>query len=287
MMEYKTRSNLKLRPSESIHGYTSMEIRYEDQFGLAWYCMKALPRPCFTPALLDETLAWLELLESQPSLKHINYLVVSSTTPGVFNLGGDLELFCRLIRSGNRNELMNYAMACIRAVYKFHTGLDRNITTISLVQGDALGGGFETAISGDIVIAESSAKMGMPEILFNMFPGMGALSLLSRKIGIAHAEKMILSGKLYSAEEMFELGIVDILVDDGNGEQAVYDYLKRENRARNGVRALRNARRFCNPVTFKELEQITTVWVDAALQLTPKDIRMMERLVKKQIQKVA
>ncbi|MBL4775161.1 MAG: crotonase/enoyl-CoA hydratase family protein [Mariprofundus sp.] len=266
--------------------YACMDIHYEDHLGLAWYCMKGNPRPCFTPALLCETLAWLETLKQQRSLQHIHYIVVASNTPGIFNLGGDLKLFCQLIRSGNRQELMAYAVACIQAVYAFHSGLDRNISTIALVQGDALGGGFETAISGDIVIAERSAKMGMPEILFNLFPGMGALSFLSRKIGLAQAEKMILSGKLYSASEMFELGIVDVLADDGEGKQAVYDYLKKENRARNGYRAVRNARRFCNPVTFKELEQITTVWVDAALQLTAKDLRMMERLIKRQSAKV-
>ena len=284
-MEHRT-SSARHTPNNMISAYTCMDIHYEDQLGLAWYCMKGDPRPCFTPALLRETLAWLETLKQQPSLQHINYIVVSSSTPGVFNLGGDLKLFCQLIRSGNRQELMAYALACIQAVYAFHSGLDRNISTISLVQGDALGGGFETAISGDIVIAERSAKMGMPEILFNLFPGMGALSFLSRKVGLAQAEKMILSGKLYTASEMFELGIVDVLVDDGDGEQAVYDYLKKESRARNGYRAVRNARRFCNPVTFKELEQITTVWVDAALQLTSKDLRMMERLIKRQSAKV-
>jgi len=284
-MEHRNNAT-RYAENSAIPVYRCMDIHYEDHLGLAWYCMKGDPRPCFTPALLHETLTWLDTLKTQPELQHIDYIVVSSTTPGIFNLGGDLNLFCQLIRSANRKELMAYAMACIQAVYAFHSGLDRNITTISLVQGDALGGGFETAISGDIVIAEQSAKMGMPEILFNLFPGMGALSFLSRKVGLSQAEKMILSGKLYSASEMFELGIVDVLVDDGDGEQAVYDYLKKENRARNGYRAVRNARRFCNPVTFKELEQITTAWVDAALALTSKDLRMMERLIKRQSAKM-
>jgi len=283
---HKFETNI-LRQNDQMDAYTSMEVRYEDNLDLAWYCMKGLPRPCFTPQLLDETLSWLDDLRQNPALNHIKYLVVTSNSPDVFNLGGDLDLFCKLIRTSNREGLMAYATACIQAVYQFHTGLDKNITTISLVQGDALGGGFETAISGDILIAEKDAKMGMPEILFNLFPGMGALSLLSRKIGLVPAEKMILSGKVYSAQEMFELGIVDVLVEKGEGKQAVYDYLKRENRARNGFRALRQARRYCNPVSYEELESVTSVWVDAALELTSKDLRMMERLVKRQIQKVA
>ncbi|MDQ6977946.1 MAG: crotonase/enoyl-CoA hydratase family protein, partial [Ghiorsea sp.] len=123
-------------------------------------------------------------------------------------------------------------------------------------------------------------------ILFNLFPGMGAFSLLSRKVGEVKAKKMILSGKLYSAEEMYDLGIVDILVDDGQGVQAVYDYIKKENRTKNGIRSFRNATRCCNPITYEELKEITTIWVDAALKLTAKDLRMMDRLVKRQSAKV-
>ncbi|MDQ6955888.1 MAG: crotonase/enoyl-CoA hydratase family protein, partial [Mariprofundaceae bacterium] len=134
--------------------------------------------------------------------------------------------------------------------------------------------------------AEKGAQMGMPEILFNLFPGMGAYSLLSRKVGGVQAEKMILSGKLYSAQEMFDFGVVDIIVEDGEGEQAVYDYIKKENRARNGFQAFRKAKKCCNPITYDELEKITNIWVDAALQLNSRDLRMMERLVKRQSAKV-
>jgi len=127
----------------------------------------------------------------------------------------------------------------------------------------------------------------MPEILFNLFPGMGAISFLSRKIGIAAAEKMILSGKLYSAEEVYNMGLIDVLAEDGEGEQAVYNYIKKENKTRNGFQAFRKAKKYCDPVTYDELEKITNIWVDAALQLGNKDLRMMERLVKRQSAKAS
>jgi len=223
MMEHTKQTNLKVQQHGVMRQYACMDIRYEDDLGLAWYCMNNAPRPCITPLLLLETQAWLDDISHQPSLEHIHYIVASSDMPGVFNLGGDLELFCKLIRRKKRMELMAYALDCIKVVYKLHSGLDRNVSVISLVQGDALGGGFETALAGDVIIAERSAKMGLPEILFNLFPGMGALSFLSRKIGHSQAEKMILSGKLYSAQELFEMCIVDILAEDGHGEKAVYD----------------------------------------------------------------
>jgi len=281
MMEY-LKSNLKVKPSGNLHDYSSLEVRYEEELGLAWYYMQGFPRPCFTPELLGEILHWYGQLEYHQPVENLQYVVMASKVPGVFNLGGDLNLFESLINAGDRDGLTRYALACIEPLYKFHTGIGSGMTTISLVQGDALGGGFEAALSGDVLIAEKSAKMGLPEILFNLFPGMGAYSFLSRKVGSAMAEKMILGGRLYSADELFDMGVVDVLAPDGEGAQAVYDYVKRENRARNGFQALRQAKRYCNPVGFEELRAITMLWVDAALRLTPKDLRTMGRLVKRQ-----
>jgi DSF synthase len=96
------------------------------------------------------------------------------------------------------------------------------------------------------------------------------------------AERMILGGCLYSAEQLYELGIVNVLAEDGQGEQAVLDYIRREERAANGYRAFRQAKRCSNPVTYVELKQIATAWVDAALRLKEHNLRMMERLVSRQ-----
>ena len=128
--------------------------------------------------------------------------------------------------------------------------------------------------------------MGMPEILFNLFPGMGAYSILSRKIGAAAAENMIMSGSLYSAEELYDMGVVDILAEKGEGELAVYRYINSSKRSRNTRKILRKVKDVCDLVSYEELKEIATVWADAALQLTAKDLRMMERLVRRQNIKV-
>jgi DSF synthase len=272
----------QLRPEMHRPMYTELEIEYDEDYRLAWYYMDAKPRPCCTPTLISEFQQWYDELIS-PSCPHaVRYIVLASKVPGVFNLGGDLNLFIELIRKGDREGLTHYATSCIDTLFLHYTHLGKDITTISLVQGDALGGGMEYAISSDVLIAERSAKMGMPEILFNLFPGMGAYSLLSRKIGAVEAERMILGGCLYSAEKLHEMGIVDVLAEDGQGEQAVLDYVHKEERARNGYRAFRQAKQYCNPVTYEELKNITTAWVDAALRLEEKSLRMMERIVSRQ-----
>lgn len=262
--------------------YTELEIDYDDDYRLAWYYMDVKPRLCCSPTLISEIQQWYEELVSPACPHNVRYIALASRVPGVFNLGGDLNLFIELIRNRDREGLMHYATSCIDTLFKHYTHLGKDITTISLVQGDALGGGMEFAISGDVLIAERSAKMGMPEILFNLFPGMGAYSFLSRKVGEVQAERMILGGCLYSAEELHDMGIVDVLAEDGQGEQAVLDYIHREERAQNGYQAFRQAKQFCNPVSYEELENITTAWVDAALRLERKSLRMMERLVSRQ-----
>ena len=78
------------------------------------------------------------------------------------------------------------------------------------------------------------------------------------------------------------MGVVDILAEDGHGEMALYDYIKKEQRVRNGYRAFRQAKQLYNPLTKKELIDAAAIWVETAFKLEAKDLRMMERLVARQ-----
>ncbi len=265
--------------------YTQLTTYLDAHNGIAWGYMHAEPRPCFSPLLLKELQAWnKQLVETIDSLEQpINYQVCASSVEGIYNLGGDLSLFLHLIEIRDREALLRYAISCIEPLYAFSMHLHRpNLRTISLVQGDALGGGFECALAANLLVAERGCKMGLPEILFNLFPGMGAMTFLSRRANHQTAEKVILSGKLYLAEELFEMGIVDVLAEPGEGERAVYDLIRKESRSRNGILAIRSARETSQPVNYDELLRITEIWVDAALRLESKDLRMMERLVSRQ-----
>lgn len=247
------------------------------------------PRPCFNPCLLADIRAYYDFLshtegrvECYGEEHAIEYVVLASAIPGVFNLGGDLDLFKQLIESHDRQGLQRYGRACIDVLYRNYVGHDLPVTTISLVQGESLGGGFEAALSSDVIIAEKSARFGFPEILFNLFPGMGAYSFLERKIGQKAAEQIITSGKIYSAEEMRTLGVVDIVAEDGEGEDEVAELIKRRQRNRNGLAALAAVRRRVHRIEFSELLDIVQIWVDSALRLNPRDLKLMNRLVSRQ-----
>jgi DSF synthase len=133
-----------------------------------------------------------------------------------------------------------------------------------------------------VLVAEESVRLGFPEILFNLFPGMGAYSFLARKVGRRITEELITSGNLYTGRQMYDMGIVDVLAPDGAGETAVYSFIKKHARSANGRRAIEMVRREVEPVTHEELMRVVSVWADAALRLTERDLRLMERLVRAQ-----
>lgn len=251
--------------------------------------MQPQGRACFSGKMVEEIHAFESLLETHQanvfdgaSQAKIDYVVFGSLTPGVFNLGGDLEMFVKSILQRDRRSIEHYARLCVDCAFRRHTGFGAGVTTVALVQGKALGGGFESALACNYILAERRATFALPEVLFNLFPGMGAMSFLSRRVGVSKAEEICLSGETYSAREMHEMGVVDQLVDDGNGLAAVRDFIIRRSRHGKAQHAMARARALVDPLSKAELEAIVDVWCDAVMALDSKDLRMMGRLVRAQ-----
>lgn len=266
-----------------------VETRFDPEHAVLWGYMDPRPRPSFNPQLLAELRGYVDSIVQPGGLiwhdgheRRIEYAVIASKVPGVFNLGGDLPLFRAAIEAKDRNTLVQYGRKCIDNLYPWSRNCDLPLTTISLVQGDALGGGFECALSSSVLVAEESARMGFPEILFNLFPGMGAYSFLARKVGRRLAEELITSGNLYTGRELYDMGVVDVLAPDGAGEEAVYSFIRKHAKTPNGRRAIEMVRREVEPVTYDELMRVVGIWADAALRLSDRDLRLMERLVRAQ-----
>lgn len=212
----------------------------------------------------------------------VRFLVFTSERPGVFSLGGDLKFFKETIASNDREGLKNYAKQCIDMIYDTATGFRLPLTTIALVRGTAQGGGFEGALAHNVLVAERQSYMGLPEIMFNLFPGMGAYQLLSRRLPPAKAEQLILSGRTYSAEELYEMGVVDVLADEGDGENAVREYIRQAHTKKNGRDALRRVIRETDPLHYEDLVKSIDIWVDAAFNLSDADLKTMDFLLRAQ-----
>ncbi len=156
------------------------------------------------------------------------------------------------------------------------------MTSIALVKGNALGGGMEAALSADIIVAERHVRMGLPEVLFNMFPGMGAYQFLSRRMTPNAAQRFILSGKLYGAEELHEMGVVDYIAETGEGEETVRRVVHRERNHARAATALRKAVHADDPVSRERLMQFVSDWVDNAMNLDERDLNHMRYLIRSQ-----
>jgi enoyl-CoA hydratase/carnithine racemase len=136
--------------------------------------------------------------------------VVLTGGPDMFVSGADLNEF---VEAGAIEILKRRAERWWQAV------ADVPQPMIAAVNGFALGGGLELAMSCDIIIAGRSAKLGQPEVRIGIMPGAGGTQRLTRAIGKFQAMRLVLTGELIGAEEALAMGLLSKVVDDA----AVYD----------------------------------------------------------------
>ena len=128
-------------------------------------------------------------------------------------------------------------------------------------QGRALGGGFEAALAADYLIAEAHSTFGFPEIMFGLFPCSGALSLLARRMPVHQAQRLMTSGKVYTAGELHAMGLVDEVCSKGDGVAAVERHIARHATRRAARLSVRRAVDRAYPLDFAELLQVVEDWV--------------------------
>ena len=264
---------------------SEMEVSWEQSTGTLWSFMTPSGEPKYTPAMLRDLRRWQAethrlVTEDEVDLR---YLVLGCRYPGAFNLGGDLDHVAGLIEARDLGALEAYGQSCIDILYNNLQSLSLPIITIALIQGDAVGGGLESAMSFNVLVAERDARFSLPEQAFGMFPGVGAHSLLTRRVGAAMAERLMFSGKIYTAEELYDLGLIHILAEPGEGEAAVRAYIKQNQRRMNGQLGAYRAARMVNPVTMDELQSVVRVWAETGMSLTDQQLKVMRRLAGKQV----
>jgi DSF synthase len=259
---------------------TELDVRWDEPAGTLWSFMTPSGRPAFTFPLLRDLQAWQQEIQRAFGGENtdLKYLVLGSRFPGAFNLGGDMEFVAERAEARDLGALVGYGNTCIDILYQNIISLDLPIVTIALLQGDTIGGGFEVALSFDVLVAERGTRFSFPDHIFGMFPGVGAHVFLTRKLGAAQAQRLMLSGRTYTAEEMYDLGLVHVLAEPGKGEQAVADYIAHNAKRQTGHYGVYRAEREINPITVDELRRVVQIWAETAVRLDPHNIKMMRRL---------
>lgn len=258
-----------------------LDCMHDISHAALWSFMDFDGRPSYNPSLLEDFHGWQRHI---PALKDevgdaLKYVVLGSRRKGAFCFGGDLDYFTECITNRDIDALAAYGRSCITILHKNWRTCDRELITIGLVQGDALGGGFESLLSFDVIVAEKGVKFGFPEQLFGLFPGMGALTFLGRKLGFAKAEQLVRTGKCITAEEAFELGVVHILAEPGEGVAAVNKYIQKNSARHAAQYRFNRAAKRANPIDYAELDDIVLLWAEACMNLEQHNLTVMRRLV--------
>jgi enoyl-CoA hydratase/3-hydroxyacyl-CoA dehydrogenase len=137
----------------------------------------------------------------------VRALVIASSNPFLYSAGADIKAFTTMDESSGE-QLINAAHALFKEL-----GSDA-VATIAAVNGLAFGGGCELAMACDVRIAARSALFGQPEIKLGIIPGFGGTQRLPRLVGLNKALEMNLIGDPILADEAFELGLANRLVED-------------------------------------------------------------------------
>ena len=263
--------------------YRTIRLEWSSELRLLRVRTCVKPIQCYSLAAMGELQQMLSDISANPGL--LRHFVMTSDVPRVFNFGGDLALFVLLVRAGDVESLKLYGQRCVDLVWWMENAAHLGIHTTVLSQGDTLGGGLESVLPFHKVIFEKSANAGFPEVLFNLFPGMGAWDFTIRKAGFAVANEMILSGRLYSAEELHYRRLVDVVAEDGEGEAAIERVVHDVDQRHRGTMAALRAQRLAAPIRYETLSAIVDLWAASALGLTDRDLRLMERLARAQARK--
>jgi DSF synthase len=277
--------NSGCRPFHEAGEFSQLKAFYEEERRVMWMMLRSEPRPCFNQQLVSDIIRLARA--ARESGLRFDFWVTGSLVPEIFNVGGDLNFFVDVIRKGERDRLMAYARSCIDGVWEIYNGFGTDAISIAMIEGSALGGGFEAALAHHYVIAQKGAKLGFPEIAFNLFPGMGGYSLVARKSNMHVAETLISTGESRLAEWHAEKGLVDQVFEPGDAMLATRTFIDLARPMLNGTRAMLRARQRVLPLSRSELMDITEDWVESAFKLEEKDIAFMERLVVLQNRRVS
>lgn len=261
-----------------------LELEYDPVTRAVWGFQAHCERPGYTPRMLADIQAVQQALREfyrqwpSEAAHAARFTVLASRTPGVFNLGGDLQFFVSCVEAGDEQALRDYAMASIDICYRNYHACDSGMVTTALVCGDALGGGFEAALACDVIVAEERSRFALPEIHYGLFPGMGAYTFLSRRLGQAQAERAILDSPAFNARDLYDRGLVSVVCNDGTGIEAMDRQLSWMLERFDAVFAVFEARRRAQPVSREEMESIGESWVRLAMRLPGSSLRRMKKL---------
>lgn len=199
-------------------------------------------------------LAALERFLAEVDTESAHALVIRSTVRGGFSAGADLRELYEGLRKRPERE---HEAALREFIDRIHSVMDRldmlPLTTIGVVHGICFGGGFELALTCDILIAERSARFGFPELRLGIIPGFGGIPRLRRDVSNAVVRDLLLTGRSINAKKAQQIGLVSQMVPAGEGLRVAMATARQATKF--DREAAKTCKRFMKPLPVEELAQ--------------------------------
>jgi len=164
-------------------------------------------------ATLDQLATDFTAVAADPSVRVV---VLSAAGERAFCVGADLKE-----RAAMSDAQIMAQRPTFRAAFGTLLGLPQPV--IAAVHGFALGGGCELALSCDVIVADETAQLGLPEVTVGLVPGCGGTQLLARRVGPGRAADLIFSGRRVAADEAAAIGLADRLVPAGEARETALE----------------------------------------------------------------
>jgi enoyl-CoA hydratase len=199
------------KEESEMHTFKNVEVTPKGQL-----CYITINRPELRNALNTETLHEIaSALEAMKSDDSVGCIIFTGKGEKSFAAGADIG------QLKEKTALDVFRPNGMQEIYDLIEMYEK--PTIAMVNGFALGGGCELALSCDIRVASTNAKFGLPELNLSIIPSAGGTQRLARMVGKGVALDMILTGKMISGEEAHRIGLVSQVVLPGELEAAAED----------------------------------------------------------------
>jgi enoyl-CoA hydratase/carnithine racemase len=202
------------------------------------------------------TLSELErLVEALPSLEDdASSLLLYSTRPAGFCAGADLRELYRTMRELPPDERRERLRDFLERIHAVMNALDgTGLTTIAATHGVVFGGGFELALTCDLIVADRLARFCFPELRLGLIPGFGGIPRLKRDLGNAVVRDLLLTGRSLNATRAHGVGLVSQLAAEGRALEAARQAARQVGKFDRGTS--RAAKRFVKPIPHEELSR--------------------------------
>jgi enoyl-CoA hydratase len=203
-------------------------------------------------ASLVELEAFAAALEGMQAEAHA-LIIYSEMKPG-FCAGADLRELYQRSQAMEKNEAAAGVRDFLERIHRVLNMIDASpLTTIAAVHGVTFGGGFELALTCDLIIADKMARFCFPELRLGLIPGFGGIPRLKRDLGNAVVRDLLLTGRSFNATKAQQIGLVSQVVGEGEAlraARATAIQLKKFDRATAAA-----AKKFIKPIPQEELRR--------------------------------